>query len=69
MNRVIIDYTNHRGERALRRISPIRLSFWPTGTEHHPAPGWYLEALDLDRNARRVFAMADIHGWVSEVEP
>jgi predicted DNA-binding transcriptional regulator YafY len=66
---VIIDYTNHRGERSKRRIRPIYLSFRYMGTEHHSAHGWYLSAFDLDRNAPCLFAMDDIHSWVTEGEP
>lgn len=59
----IIDYTNHRGERAMRRIVPVDIMHCPNGTEFHSAPGWYLRAYDLDKKGGREFAMADIHSW------
>lgn len=58
---VIIDYVNHRGERALRRIVPVRLHYGVTA--YHAEPGWLLDAYDLDRNAARTFSMRDIHAW------
>ena len=64
---VIIDYTNYRGERAERRISPIMIYF--RATEHHPEPQWLLDAHDLDKDAGRTFAMKDIHAWKPEEAP
>lgn len=58
---VVIDYTNYRGERGLRRIRPLRIVF--DGNEWHPEPQWLVVALDLDKNAERSFAMKDIHAW------
>jgi hypothetical protein len=60
---VIIDYTNYRGRRRLRRVIPTGHKLhWGT-TEHHPEPQWLLEAYDLDRKALRTFAVKDIHAW------
>lgn len=56
-----IDYTNYRGERALRRIWPRGISFGTT--EYHPEPQWLLLAFDLEKQADRHFAMKDIHAW------
>jgi predicted DNA-binding transcriptional regulator YafY len=58
---VTIRYTNHRGETANRRILPHRLKF--EATEWHPEPQWFLVAFDLDKQATRDFALADIHSW------
>ncbi len=58
---VIIDYTNWRGERGLRRILPIEVFFGIN--EFHPGEQWLLKAIDLDKNVERVFAMKDIHSW------
>lgn len=58
---VIIDYTNWRGERGERVIRPIRL--WWGQTRYHPNSQFLLAALDVERNALRDFAMADIHSW------
>lgn len=60
---VTIDYTNYRGERALRTVLPIRI--WFGSTAWHPDKQWLLEARDLDREVARDFALADIHHWSS----
>ena len=58
---VQIDYTNHRGERAWRKILPHSISFdvsaWHNGYQ------WLLLAYDCDKNAEREFAMSSIHEW------
>jgi predicted DNA-binding transcriptional regulator YafY len=56
---VWIDYTNHRGERAWRRIAPIELRFGQT--EYHPEWQWLLDAIDVSKGQARTFAMDDIH--------
>jgi predicted DNA-binding transcriptional regulator YafY len=58
---VVIDYTNHRGERSLRRVEPDRHYFG--SAEWHPEPQWLLDALDLDLDEYRTFAVKDIHSW------
>lgn len=58
---VIIDYTNWRGERGLRRIIPLSIQF--ENSEWHPDTQWILYAVDIDRGASREFAMASIHSW------
>lgn len=59
---VIIDYTNHSGERRKRRIRPLGLNF--ENNEWHPETQWILEAQDLDRGGDiRGFALKDIHSW------
>lgn len=58
---VVIHYTNHRGETADRRIVPIKIVY--KGTEWHPEPQWLLQAYDHDRQAERLFALADISAW------
>lgn len=63
---VTIDYTNHRGERAMRRIVPIRIFI--SSTEWHPETQWLLSAWDADRRADRAFAMANIHSWGSKID-
>ena len=56
---LIIDYTNWKGERALRHIRPISVDY--TSNEWHPELQWIMDALDLDKNQVRSFAMRDIH--------
>ena len=58
---VLIDYTNHRGERAWRRICPQQIIY--NRNEWHPERQWLLVAYDFDKKAERVFAMAMIHEW------
>ena len=58
---VEIDYTNHAGERALRSILPLRMTF--KSTQWHPSAQWILEAFDIDKVAERSFAVKDIHTW------
>lgn len=59
---VVIDYTNYRGERSLRRIRPTA---WDWGSnEWHTDEQWLLVAWDLDKDASRTFALSGIHSWV-----
>jgi len=58
---VLIDYTNHNGERSFRRIYPASLSWGHT--EWHPDDQWLLLAYDIDRSVWRHFAMSGIHSW------
>lgn len=60
---VLIDYTNHRGERAVRRIEPIDIAFH--STDWHPEPQWLIEAIDLERPGQpaRWFALSCVHSW------
>lgn len=59
---VRILYTNYRGETGLRRIVPERIHFG--STEWHSEPQWLLDALDVEKNAKRSFAMKDIRAWI-----
>lgn len=58
---ILIDYTNHRGQRGWRRIRPVRISF--EESSWHPGVQWILFAVDVDLEANREFAMKDIHAW------
>lgn len=58
---VTIDYTNYRGERLPRLIYPIRIDF--AKNEWHPERQWLLDALDMDKEQRRSFALKDVHSW------
>lgn len=59
---VRILYTNYRGETSLRRIVPERIHF--ASTEWHREPQWLLDAVDVEKNALRSFAMKDIRAWI-----
>ena len=48
---VIIDYTNWKGERRERRITPLSVQF--ENSEWHPETQWILEAVDEERGVIR----------------
>ncbi len=58
---VRIFYTNYKGETAYRNIVPEKI--WFGSTEWHPEPQWLLDALDLEKNALRNFALKDVRDW------
>lgn len=66
---VLLDYTNHAGERRERRVQP--LTVWFGFTAYHPDAQWLLRCIDLERtdkgaivrDAIRDFACRDIHAW------
>lgn len=59
--RVIIDYSDWRGKRSLRCITPLSIEW--AANERHPEPGWLLTAHDHGKSAIRIFALAGIHSW------
>jgi hypothetical protein len=61
---VTIDYTNWRGERAIRRVKPVRIRFG--SNEWHREPQWLLYAVDVEKRALRAFALCSIHSWSSD---
>lgn len=63
---VIIDYTNWRGERALRLIHPLSIAF--ENSEWHPETQWMLLAVDVDKGCERSFALRNIHAWFFPAE-
>lgn len=61
---VLIDYTNHAGVRQIREIIPQDWSGLQYGiTQWHPEEQWLLNAYDVGKQAKRTFAMKDVHGW------
>lgn len=64
---VVIDYTNHRNERAMRVIRPMEV--WIGSTAWHQDTQWLLKAFDLEKLGTRDFAMANIHSWQEYVKP
>lgn len=66
---VVIDYTNWRGKRGMRRIIPIRVAF--ENNEYHPETQWLLEAVDLNDADHKIktFAMKGIHSWQPPSDP
>jgi hypothetical protein len=61
MAEVILDYTNHRGERSLRKVDAqaIRRGISP----YHEGEQLLVEAFDLDKGLDRTFALRDVHRW------
>ncbi len=59
---VLIDYTNHRGERRKRVISPVGVLLNSREAEFH-AGQWVMRAIDVERAVVRDFALANIHSW------
>ena len=60
---VLIDYTNWRGVRSLRRIVPMQIVY--ANDEWHPDTQWILEAIDVEKGEMRFFALTSIHSWKS----
>ena len=58
---VTILYTNWKGETKYRNIIPMSVEF--KATQWHPAEQWILNAMDVDKNAQRAFAIKDIKEW------
>lgn len=50
-------YANHRGKYAVRTVEPLKV--WFGSTEWHPEPQWFLQAIDIEKNAARDFALKD----------
>ena len=59
--KIIILYTNWKGETKYRNIIPISIEF--KSTEWHKEQQWILNAIDIDKNAKRSFAIKDIKEW------
>jgi predicted DNA-binding transcriptional regulator YafY len=51
-------YTNWKGERALRTITPLRVFYG--SNQWHPEPQWLLEARDEDKQDLRTFSFAGL---------
>lgn len=67
---VIIDYTNWRGERRLRRIVPHNMMFG--SNQWHTEPQWMLMAVDLEdeknQSAIKSFALSGIHMLTGDIK-
>ena len=58
---VKILYKNWKGKTSYRNIIPMKIEF--KSTEWHKEEQWILEALDVDKNETRGFAIKDIKEW------
>jgi hypothetical protein len=54
-----IDYTNWKGDRAIRNIIPLFPYF--AANEYHPDKQWLLKAWDIDKRVMRSFALKGIN--------
>jgi len=63
MNEKIVEilYTNYKGETRLRNIIPINIEF--KSTTWHKEEQWILNAIDVEKNEERGFAIKDIKLW------
>jgi hypothetical protein len=58
-------YVNWKGERRERAVAPSRL-FWGS-TEWHPEPQWLVEALDVEKQTQRTFALTGFT-WLGQAK-
>ena len=58
---VNIVYTNYKGETTIRKIIPKEVVF--ESNEYHKEEQWILVAFDMDKQAKRRFALKDIKSW------
>ncbi len=63
-NPIKVQYTNYRGETAVRTIVPLSFEFGRT--DYHPHEQWLVKVWDVDRNAERLYALKDISKWFVE---
>ena len=60
---VKILYTNWKGETRERIIIPIGIAY--KSTEWHKEEQWILNAIDIEKESERGFALKDIKEWRS----
>ncbi len=58
---VKILYTNWKNETRYRKIMPISIEF--KSTKWHSEEQWILNAIDIEKNEQRSFAIKDIKEW------
>lgn len=63
--RVRIGYTNWKGVRGVRIITPDVI-YYGEGNQYHPEAQWFLRAFDEEKQDWRDFSLKDIHKWESE---
>ena len=59
--KIKILYTNWKKDTRYRIIIPISIEF--KSTEWHKEEQWILNAMDVEKNEQRSFAMKDIKEW------
>ena len=58
---ISIDYTNWKGNRRVRIITPLSVS-WGS-TTYHPKHQWLLKAVDNEDGVEKDFALEKIHSF------
>ena len=53
------NYRNYKGEISRRRVNVHTVEFG-SNEWHPPEPQWLMQAIDLDKNEQRAFAMKDM---------
>ncbi len=62
---VKILYTNWKNETRYRIIKPLSIEF--KSTDWHKEEQWILNAIDIEKNAIRNFAIKDIKEWNTQI--
>jgi predicted DNA-binding transcriptional regulator YafY len=65
MNELTFTYKNWKGEISERRIDVHSINIYYGEVEWHEGEQWLMEAIDLDKNDFRTFAIKDIIGEFS----
>ena len=55
---ISFEYVNYKGTKSTRNVIPMSLRFG--STEYHTGNQWLLVAYDIDKQAKREFALKDI---------
>jgi hypothetical protein len=63
----LMEYVNHRGEAAVRRITPVSVFFGQT--QFYPLPQPLMRAWDHDKKDWRTFALAKVRRWITGDAP
>lgn len=56
---ITFEYTNHRGDKSTRRITPAGIRFG--ASEYYPEPTWLINGWCHDRGAWREFNMRNMY--------
>lgn len=62
---VIIDYTNWKGKRRKRKVSPLQMSRMAC-PPWHPEEELLLGAIDHEDGKHKFFPLRNIHSWIEE---
>lgn len=63
-HQIEIDYTNHRGDRRLRKIIPVG-SLMFTSNQWHTTEQWLFNAIDGDSGEVKTFALSGINSSIA----